>query len=183
MLSLGLAWLTGVCLAFLALPPPPDPELMATLLALGALCAWRMRALLLGLALLGAAVSLWLADSRLQQRMPDAAGRVDRIVTGVIDEFPRISGRACRFRFRVTGMEDSGPPLKRVQLSWYDCHTPPEAGETWRLKVRLRAPRGLHNPGGFDFERCSPGTRTATPGGLRSRPAPAVFAHGPAGQA
>ncbi len=153
MLSLGIAWLAGVCLALLVLPPPPDPVLIAALIALAALCAWRMRALLLGMALLGAAVSLWLADARLQQRMPDAAGRVDRIITGVIDDFPRISAGVCRFRFRVTGTEDSGPPLERLQLSWYDCHVPPEAGETWRLKVRLRAPRGLHNPGGFDFER------------------------------
>ena len=153
MLSLGIAWLAGVCLAFLVLPPPPDPALIAVLLALGALCAWRMRGLLLGMVLLGASVSLWLADSRLQQRMPDSAGRVDRIVTGVIDQFPRISGNTCRFRFRLIGMDDAGPAVEHVQLTWYDCHTPPEAGETWRLKVRLRAPRGLHNPGGFDFER------------------------------
>ena len=153
MLPLGIAWLAGVCLALLLLPPPADPALIAALLALGALCAWRMRASLLGMALLGGAVSLWLADARLQQRMPDAAGRVDRIVTGVVEEFPRISGGVCRFRFRLTGMDDAGPPLERVQLTWYDCHAPPEAGETWRLKARLRAPRGLHNPGGFDYER------------------------------
>ena len=84
MLPLGIAWLAGVCLALLLLPPPADPALIAALLALGALCAWRMRASLLGMALLGGAVSLWLADARLQQRMPDAAGRVDRIVTGVV---------------------------------------------------------------------------------------------------
>ncbi|WP_446830549.1 DNA internalization-related competence protein ComEC/Rec2 [Candidatus Foliamicus sp.] len=153
MLPLGIAWLAGVCLAFLALPPPPDLPLFAGLLALGALLAWRMRALLLGVALLSAAVSLVLAEARLQQRMPDGAGRVDRIVTGVIEDFPRVSAGICRFRFRLTDIEDSGPPLRRVQLSWYDCHAPPAAGETWQLKARLRAPRGLQNPGGFDFER------------------------------
>lgn len=153
MLPLGIAWLAGACLALLALPPPPDAVLFAALLAAGALCAWRMRALLLGMALLGAAVSLWLAESRLQQRMPDSAGRVDRIVTGVIDGFPRVNAGVCRFRFRVTRIEDDGPPLERLQVSWYDCRTPPSAGEAWQLKIRLRAPRGLRNPGGFDFER------------------------------
>ncbi len=153
MLSVGMAWLAGVCLTLLVLPPPPAPALFVLLLGLGALGAWRLRASLLGVALLGAAVTLWLAESRLQQRMPDTAGRVDRVVTGVIDDFPRVHGGVCRFRFRVTGIEDGGAPLKRTQLSWYGCRKPPEAGETWRLKVRLRAPRGLHNPGGFDFER------------------------------
>ena len=153
MLSLGIAWLAGVCLALLLLPPPPDPALFAALLSLGALAAWRMRASLLGVALLGAALSLWLGESRLQQRMPDSEGRVDRVITGVVEDFPRVSRGVCRFRFRVLGVEDGGLPLKRAQISWYDCHEPPEAGEAWRLKVRLRAPRGLHNPGGFDFER------------------------------
>ena len=153
MLSLGLAWMAGVCLALLVLPPPPDPAVLAVLLVAGALAAWRMRASLLGIALLAAAVSLSLAEIRLGQRMDDAAGRVDRVMTGVIDGFPKVGEGVCRFRFRVTGIEDALPPLERVQLSWYGCHQPPAAGETWRLKARVRAPRGLSNPGGFDFER------------------------------
>ena len=153
MLPLGIAWLAGVSLAFVVLPPPPDPKFFAALLVLAALCAWRMRGALLAVLLLGSAVGLSLAELRLQQRMPDTAGRVDRIVTGVIDEFPRVDHSTCRFRFRVSDVEDEGPPLDRILVSWYDCHEPPLAGETWRLKVRLRAPRGLYNPGGFDFEQ------------------------------
>ncbi len=153
MLPLGVAWLAGVSLVFLVLPPPPDTILFAGLLALAALCAFRMRGTLLGVLLLGSAAALSLAELRLQARMPDTLGRVDRVLTGVIDEFPRVSEGNCRFRFRVTGADDAGQPLKHVLVSWYRCHEPPRAGETWRLKVRLRAPRGLYNPGGFDFER------------------------------
>ena len=153
MLPLGVAWLAGVCLVFLVLPPPPEPVLFAAILALAAFLAWRMRARLLGMLLLGAAVALSLAQFRLQQRMPDTVGRVDRIVTVVIDEFPRVGAGVCRFRARVIGIGDDGPPLERILLSWYDCYQPPSAGETWRFKVRLRAPRGLYNPGGFDFEQ------------------------------
>lgn len=153
MLPLGIAWLAGICLVFLVLPPPPEPVLLAAILAVAALFAWRMRGKLLGALFLGAAVALSLAQLRLQQRMPDTAGRVDRIVTGVIDEFPRLGAGVCRFRLRVTGAGDEGPPPGRILLSWYDCHEPPSAGETWRFKVRLRAPRGLYNPGGFDFEQ------------------------------
>ena len=154
MLPLGIAWLAGASLAFLALPPPPGRLFFAVLLALAALLAWRMRGTLLAVLFLGSAAALSLAELRLQQRMPAADGRVDRIVTGVISEFPRADGLACRFRLRVTGIEDGGPPLDRILVSWYDCFEPlPRAGETWRFKLRLRAPRGLYNPGGFDFER------------------------------
>lgn len=153
MLPLGIAWLAGVSLAFLVLPPPPDSILFAGLLALAALIAWRMRATFLGVLFLGAAVALSLAELRLQQRMPDTAGRVDRVVTGVIDGFPGFDAGICRFRFRVTAIHDQGPALDRVLISWYDCPKTPRAGETWRLKLRVRAPRGLKNPGGFDFEQ------------------------------
>ena len=153
MLPLGIAWLAGVSLVFVVLPPPPDPIFFAALLGLAALCVWRMRGVLLAVLLLGSAAGLLLTELRLQERMPAAAGRVDRIVTGVIGEFPRVHEFTCRFLFRVGNVEDEGPPLERILVSWYDCHEPPLAGETWRLKVRLRAPRGLHNPGGFDFEQ------------------------------
>ena len=153
MLPLGIAWLAGVCLVFLVLPPPPEPTVFAAILALAAIFAWRMRGRLLGVVFMSAAAALSLAQIRLHQRMPDTVGRVDRIVTGVIDEFPRVNAGVCRFRLRVAGIEDDGPPPGRILVSWYDCYQPPAAGETWRFKVRLRAPRGLYNPGGFDFEQ------------------------------
>jgi len=42
------------------------------------------------------------------------------------------------------------PP--RIRLSWHDSAALPNLGEVWRLSVRLKRPRGLSNPGGFDFE-------------------------------
>ena len=172
MLPLGMAWLAGVCLAFLFLPPPPDPSLFVVLLAVAALCAWAMRGRLLGVVLVGAAVALSLAGTRLQQRMPDSEGRVDRIVTGVIDDFPRAEGGICRFRIRVSDIADPGPPLQRILVTWYECHESPGAGETWRLKLRLRAPRGLYNPGGFDFEQWAFRENLSATGYVRDEPAP-----------
>lgn len=153
MLRLGMAWLAGVCLAFLVLPPPPDSTLLAGLLAAAALCLWAMRGRLTGVVLLAAAVALLLAGMRLQQRMPDSAGRVDRVVTGIIEDFPRMASGTCRFRIRGGDSADPGPPLERILVTWYECREPPRAGETWRFKLRVRAPRGLFNPGGFDFEQ------------------------------
>ena len=52
---------------------------------------------------------------------------------------------------------------QRLRLSWYDAwrkrdDTPGprwqlKAGERWQLRVKLRAPRALRNPGAFDGER------------------------------
>ena len=172
MLRLGMAWLAGVCLAFLVLPPPPDPYLFAAVLAFAALTSWTMRGRLFAVVLLGAAVALLLAGMRLQQRMPDSAGRVDRIVTGVIDDFPRAGDGTCRFRIRVDDIAEPEPRLERVLVTWYECREPPRAGETWRFKLRLRAPRGLFNPGGFDFEQWAFRENLSATGYVRDELAP-----------
>ncbi len=172
MLRLGMAWLAGVCLAFLVLPPPPDSTLFAGLLAAAALCLWAMRARLVGVVLLGAAVALVLAETRLQHRMPDSAGRVDRIVTGVIDDFPSAGDGTCRFRIRAGDIAGRGPRPERILVTWYECHEPPRAGETWRFKLRLRAPRGLFNPGGFDFEQWAFRQNLSATGYVRDELAP-----------
>ena len=131
-----------------------------------------MRGRLMGVVLLGAAVALLLAEMRLQQRMPDSAGRVDRVVTGVIDEFPRTAAGTCRFRVRVGDIADRGPRLERILVTWYECQEPPRAGETWRFKLRVRAPRGLANPGGFDFEQWAFRENLSATGYVRDEPAP-----------
>lgn len=172
MLPLGMAWLAGVCLAFLVLPPPPDPYLFAVILAVAALTVLAMRGRLMGVVLLGAAVALFLAGIRLEQRMPDSAGRVDRIVTGVIGDFPRTVAGTCRFRVRGSDIEDRGLRIERILVTWYECHEPPRAGETWRFKLRVRAPRGLYNPGGFDFEQWAFRENLTATGYVRSELAP-----------
>ena len=172
MLRLGLAWLAGVCLVLLVLPPPPDSILFAGLLAAAVLCSWAMRGRLMGVVLLAAAAALLLAGLRLQQRMPDTAGRVDRIVTGVIDDFPRARAGTCRFRIRTGEIADRGPRPERILATWYECREPPRAGETWRFKLRVRAPRGLANPGGFDFEQWAFRENLSATGYVRDELAP-----------
>ena len=40
----------------------------------------------------------------------------------------------------------------RVRLNWYQNAPAVVPGERWQLRVRLKRPRGLVNPGGFDYE-------------------------------
>ncbi len=86
------------------------------------------------------------------------------VVDGRITGVPLSTVRRTRFEFQVetlSALENhqapvhSRPPPRfqgKARLSWYGA---PElrAGERWRLRVRLRAPRGYANPGGFDYER------------------------------
>lgn len=45
--------------------------------------------------------------------------------------------------------------------------SPVKAGQRWRLPVRVRAPRGLRNPGGFDSEKYALAQRIAATGYVR----------------
>jgi competence protein ComEC len=106
----------------------------------------------------------WALDQRLA---PQLAGR-DIIVTGAICDFPRDHGRARRFTLHVdSGVGD--PPLPaRIYFASYGV-LPNDAGpgQRWRLKLRLKRPRGTSNPGGFDFERWTLTRRLGATGYVR----------------
>jgi len=110
---------------------------------------------LLGLVFLGAAWTMLRADLALSQRLsPDLEGR-DLIVTGSVRGLPRVADDATRFDFAVrpaNGDESSGV-TGIVRLSWRDTAPAIEPCSIWRLHVRLKRPRGMIDPGAFDFER------------------------------
>lgn len=75
-------------------------------------------------------------------------------VEGLIASIPVSKGRLQRFNFRVTDSDQSGISSgHHLRLSWYNQKINIKSGETWRLKLRLKPPHGLMNPGGFDYER------------------------------
>lgn len=81
----------------------------------------------------------------------------DFAVTGTIVGLVDRNSLRSRFTFAVQSAETVRGEqlhLSKLLLSWY---RPPEtlevleAGDQWQFTVRLRRPRGLHNPGGFDY--------------------------------
>ncbi len=85
---------------------------------------------------------------------PDLEGN-DLVLEGVVAGLPEVDDRRTRFLFEVervtrAGVEYGSPG--RVRLSWYRDAPKLRAGEGWRLTARLRRPRGLLNPHGFDYE-------------------------------
>jgi len=92
------------------------------------------------------------AERRLAGRLPDEATGSDFAVVGWVAGFPTGTPARMTFSFVVEEAEDPRVP-KRLRLGWYDAPASLRAGERFALTVRLRAPRGLANPGGFDYEQ------------------------------
>ena len=66
-----------------------------------------------------------------------------------VTEFP--VSRGDGYVLVVSPLEDARIP-ERVRLSWYRTSQRPRVGDIWQFEVRLKYPRGLVNPGGFDAE-------------------------------
>lgn len=162
------ALLAGVT-ACLLLPVLP-PRWLLVLLAVAAIPLLRAAALRpLGMLLAGLAFAGWQAGVTLDAQLPRTLQGAPLIVQGRIVELPVHEPRRTRFRFVVDDAATQPAALRgrTVQLAWYDEDPRPrqrlQAGSRWQFPLRLRAPRGLRNPGGSDAERFALATRlTAT---------------------
>jgi competence protein ComEC len=166
---------TAGALALLALPSiPPLPWLAG--LCLPALLPWRWRGGY-AIALLGLLLTAWRAQGMIDSRWPLADSDREVVVEGRIASLPekRLSAgqkedaaeeeagpeqpasvrHDWRFLFDPIdpGANDGGMALpQRVRVSWYRAEADLRGGDCWRFKLRLRAPHGLLNPGGDDYE-------------------------------
>ena len=127
-------------------------------LALGGLflAVLRSRWRWLGFVLIGAAWTMWRADLALSQRLPAALEGQDVVVTGTIRGLPRVQDDSTRFDLAVQTADQAGHALAIsgvLRLSWYDTAPAIAPCERWQLHLRLKRPRGLIDPGAFDFER------------------------------
>ena len=143
--------------------------------------AWRRARLLVAclLAAFGLAVAMagLRADARLSERLAPALEGRNLVATGVVASLPQHGSSGLRFLFKVEQAEwqdappdtvDGNasrpapvlPPL--ISLGWYnnfsdevaldDPRNALQAGQRWRLPLRLKQPHGALNPGGFDVE-------------------------------
>ena len=95
---------------------------------------------------------LWLLSTSL----PDELIKKDILVTGKVVSLPDKNEFRTRFVFDVETLQYNDARIqgpKRVRLNWYGKSVDIHAGETWQLKVRLKPPHGMQNPGGFDYEK------------------------------
>jgi len=128
--------------------------------------AWLAGGLLLALGLLRRSalpLAFWVgvawctvaAGLRLVDVLPAERAGVDLTVSGTLASIPQTQGQATRFEFipdRTQEVATAAALPRRLRLAWYGAHPPLAAGARWRLRLRLKPPRGFLNPGGFDFE-------------------------------
>ena len=114
----------------------------------------------LGFALLGAAWTIWRADIAMAQRLPAALEGADIVVTGTVRGLPHAQDDSTRFDLDVETAAREGaaaPVVGTLRLHWYQSEGSiiPDVAPCarWQLHVRLKRPRGLIDPGAFDFER------------------------------
>ena len=114
--------------------------------------------------LLGIAWCALHGQMALERRLPVEGQRADVVVDGRIVALAGADKEQMRFSIapeQITSPAITGDRLAnwhwsrcRITVSWYrpDDYTRPQAGERWRVALRLRQPRGLRNVGGFDSE-------------------------------
>ena len=151
----------GLCLSMPGLPA----AMLLWGLGVAGILAWlsRWRGRWLGVLLFGFAWAGLQAGWSLALRIPPELERRPLIVTGTVADLPQHETRRTRFLFIVEEGEGPAAALqgRQIMLSWHDDYADRRAGprlklragERWRMTVKLRAPRGLRNPGGFDSEK------------------------------
>lgn len=114
-------------------------------------------------------------------QLPPEFERADVQVVGRVEGLPVHGEERTWFGFRV----DRDPRLpahlrgRLLRLSWYDGWQGVDErrfevapGGRWRFTVRLRAPRGLRNPGWYDSEKHALANRVAATGYVRAQDGP-----------
>lgn len=187
----ALAILAGTVLVQgLPVLPPRWLDAVLAVFALVCLCVclrWRGHAWLwlLPLGLIAFVWTAWCADLAMRARLPHALEKQDILVTGTVTDLPQVQDGSTRFEFDIARAEFRGhvvPVRGRVRLSWYSSrrHEVPAIRpcSTWRLRVRVKRPHGLVNPGGMDFERSALQKGIIATGYVREDPVNALLAKG-----
>jgi competence protein ComEC len=169
-MNLNLILFVAGAAVFQTLPALPHSSWFYSALLLPPLLGLRQlrpfAALLLGV--LSAFGHAWIYQASL---LPQELEGKDLSVVGRIADFPRRQGGAQRFEFDIEQSEWPQLIGARLRINWYRSAIAVEPGELWRLRLRLKRPRGLANPGGFDYERWLMSRRIAATGYVRGRDA------------
>lgn len=176
----GLAWLLGVALQMQqpALWPQAQNQALLAVAGLmvcmgivcrsrrpGRLAAWWLILVCIGVAGLGFSTTALRAQARLADRLAPALEGEDLTVTGLVAAMPQQGLSGTRFTFEVEAATQRGQPVRlprRLTLGWWggadetawldEPRAELQAGQRWRLPLRLKALHGAMNPYGFDVE-------------------------------
>lgn len=154
--AFALAWLAGV-LAVQALPSLPSIMLDVAIVvaSVAALSLRRLR--YVAVAALGFAWCAWRAHLAFEARLPEDLEGRDVDIVGIVEDLPAARADGVRATVLLEQARLDGAKIAlsgKARLTWYAADADRLAPcSRWQLRVRLKRPRGLVNPGGFDGER------------------------------
>ncbi len=135
-----------------ALPTLPQwPWMLLALPALGLMArGWTrpLAGLLFGCMLAGMHGQAWM-----DRAVPEALTGAEVTVTGTVRGIPDHGSRRSRFVLQVDAIvaAPEGFRAERLRVTRFPADPRIAPGDRIRATLRLRPPRGLHNPGGFDY--------------------------------
>lgn len=148
-MRIGMLALAAGLLLLRGLPVLPPTWLLPILLLVGVLLL-PFRSYPLGFFLLGLAWACTSAHWALEARLAPALDGRTLWLEGRVSGLPEAGEGVVRFELSGARSRRAAlPPVLR--LAWYDGPAL-QAGERWRLAVKLKRPRGLVNPQSFDYE-------------------------------
>ncbi len=140
---------------------------------------WRCRtlaALWLALLLLGAAYSSWQLQRVVNSQIAEAHEGISYSAVLRVESIPERRDHASRFLGKVLELScEAGDPCpdlagQLLRVSWFRPQQTINAGELWQLELRLKRPRGLVNPGGFDYQAWLLSQSIVASASVRGRP-------------
>jgi competence protein ComEC len=162
------AFVIGVCVPAW-LPALPSVSLLIALSLLALLGVWRdLRWRIVAALLLGFCWAAYSGSAALQLRIDDADAGRDLQLSGTVVGLPRTDLNPPRFEVMPDAQSRDAGIRGRVRLTWYADVPELHPGQHFEGSVRLRAPRGVENPGGFDFSRFALEQRLAATGYVRA---------------
>ncbi|CAG9165758.1 ComE operon protein 3 [Cupriavidus laharis] len=139
--TLGMAVLVLAALAILAVrlvrrrPASWKARGLAVLLAVSVAFCW----------------AAWRAHARMGDWLPTQLEARDIEVDGVVSGLPAELSQGARFAFTVEAAPRGERVPEHVVLTWREAPAELRPGQRYAFTVRLRRPRGLANPHGFDY--------------------------------
>lgn len=131
---------------------------------------WRRRCRPIGWVALGVGWAVLHGSWAMRARLPASLEGEDLVAVGRVVDLPDVRPDGTRFVLAVRSATLAGRPITlhgRVRLAWYDDPPTVLPCDTWQLRLRLKRPRGMINPGGADSERSALERRIVANGYVR----------------
>ena len=152
----AVCFISGICCLASLQSLPTYPVLLA--ISLIAIAAARKKPLLF-VFLCGFVVAAVQARQILTSAFPPVFLNTEVLLEGRVTDLPEPQSGRLRFKVRVQTLRLPDTEQfyqannELVRLNWYS--TPPslKPGDYLQLRVKLKAPSGFMNPGGFDYEK------------------------------